>query len=177
MFDGDGYIYQNCYVVDNLDEAIKHWIGTIGAGPFFVQRNLDNLTIEYRGKPSIIDINLAIGQAGPIHIELIEVNCSNPTVYTDMYPKGSGGFHHVGMLAKDFDAAVKAYEDAGYPAGMTGVFGKTPFAYMDTRSSVGFFTEFHEDTPEIRGMFDRIAQAAIGWNGDRPVRPIDEVLE
>lgn len=176
MFDGEGRIFQNCYIVDHLDTAIDHWVKTIGAGPFFKQSRLQ-LNIEYRGAPSTIDIELAIGQAGPIHIELIEVNCDNPTVYTDLHPKGQGGgFHHVGMLAKDFQAAVKAYEDAGYPAGMIGVFGKTPFAYMDTRASVGFFTEFHEDTAEIRTMFDRIAEASIGWDGTRPVRPMSELL-
>lgn len=177
MFEGDGKIFQNCYVVDDLDAAMDHWITTIGAGPFFVKRKLDNLDIAYRGEPSGIDIDFALGQAGPIHIELIQDNSKNPTVYNDMYPKGSGGgFHHVGMLAKDFDAAVAAYEAAGFPRGMIGMFGSTPFAYMDTRASVGFFAEFHQDTPEIRSLFDRVAAAADGWNGERPVRPMEEVL-
>ncbi|VWX50009.1 VOC family protein [Novosphingobium sp. 9U] len=178
MFDGAGRVFQNCYVVDDLDKAIEHWIKTIGAGPFFVNRKLDNLEIEYRGKPSGIDIDFALGQAGPIHIELIQDNSKNPTVYNDMYPKGSGGgFHHVGMLAKDFEAAVSAYEDAGCERGMIGMFGSTPFAYMDTRSSVGFFTEFHHDTAEIRALFDGVEAASKDWNGERPVRPMSELLE
>lgn len=178
MFDGDGCVLQNCYVVEDLEKAIDHWVKTIGAGPFFIMRKLDNLKIDYRGSPSSLDIDFALGQAGPVHIELIQDNSKNPTVYSDMYPKGSGGgFHHVGMLAKDFDAAVAAYERAGYPRGMTGVFGTTPFAYMDTRASVGFFSEFHEDTAEIRAFFAKIAAAAENWDGSDPVRPMSELFE
>ena len=178
MFDGDGKVYQIAFVVEDLDKAIDHWIKTVGAGPFFVLRKLDNLEIEYRGKRSGIDIDFALGQAGPVHVELIQDNSKNPTVYQDAYPKGSGGgFHHVGMLAKDFDAAVKAYEDSGSARGMTGMFGSTPFAYMDSRASVGFFSEFHQDTAEIRALFDAVADAAKDWNGDRPVRPMTEILQ
>jgi hypothetical protein len=173
MFDGDGHIYQNAYVVDDLDKAISHWISTVRAGPFFVARRIADLKIEYREAPSNMDISLAIGQAGPVHIELIQVHSDGPTVYTDMHRKGSGGgFHHVGMLAKDFPAAVEAFRASGYPVGMTGIFGTTPFAYIDTRSSVGFFTEFHEDTAEIRALFKKIADASIGWSGNDPVRAL-----
>ena len=175
MFEGEGVIYQNCYIVDNLDQALAAWTTNIGAGPFFVQRDL-KLEIEYRGKPSPIHIDLAIGQAGAVHIELIEVHSKNPTVYTDLRPKGHGGFHHVGLLAKDFEGAIAAYRKAGFEVGMKGMFGQTPFAYIDTCSSLGFFTEFHEDTPEIRGMFKRIAAAQIGWDKSRPIRPMAEIL-
>jgi len=173
MFDGDGVIYQNAYVVDDLDKAIDHWVTNVGAGPFFVRRRVDNLELEYRGKKSTIDIDLALGQAGAVQIELIKVYSENPTVYTDMYPKGSGGgFHHVGMFAKDFDAAIKAYQKRGFDIGMKGMFGNTPFAYMDARSELGFFLEFHEDTEEIRSVYKMVADAAIGWDRKEKTRPL-----
>jgi hypothetical protein len=173
MFEGAGHIYQNAYVVDDLDRAIDTWINTIGAGPFFVLRRLSTLAIEYHDEPSTMDISIAVGQAGPIHIELIQVHSKGPTVYTDMHPIGSGGgFHHLGMLAVDFPAAIDGYRAAGHRVGMTGVFGSTPFAYIDTRASIGFFTEFHADTAEIRGMFKMIADASRDWDGTDPKRPL-----
>ena len=173
MFDGDGVIYQNAYIVDDLDKAIDYWVTNVGAGPFFVKRRLDTLELEYRGKKSTIDIDLALGQAGAVQIELIKVYSTNPTVYTDMYPKGSGGgFHHVGMFAKDFDAAIKAYQKRGFDIGMKGVFGSTPFAYMDARSEMGFFLEFSEDTAEIRSIYKMVADAAIGWDRKEKTRPL-----
>lgn len=177
MFDGAGTIFQNAYIVDDIDAMIDHWVKLQGAGPFFLQRHLQ-LDLQYRGTPSSIDIDLALGQAGPIHIELIKVHCNNPTVYTDTVPKGSGPrFHHNGYLAKDFNAAVAAYQDAGFEIAMQGIFGETPFVYVDTFDAVGCFTEFHEDTSEIRGMFKFIADAASGWDGSRPVRPMSELLQ
>ena len=120
-----------------------------------------------------MDISLAIGQAGPIHIELVQVHNDTPTVYTDMYPKGSGGgLHHVAMLARDFPNALKAYRDAGFEVGMSGVFGTTHFAYIDTRSSVGYFTEFAADTEEMRALYKRVADAAVDWNGSEPIRSL-----
>lgn len=176
MFDGAGKIFQNAYIVDDIDEMIGHWVKLEGAGPFFVHRRLQ-LDIEYRGAPSSIDIDLAIGQAGPVHIELIKVHCDNPTVYTDTVPKGSGpGFHHNGYLAKDFNAAIAAYEQAGYQIAMKGIFGQTPFVYVDTVNAIGCFTEFHEDTAEIRSMFKYIADASVDWDGSRPERPMSELL-
>ena len=73
MFEGAGKVYQNCYVVNDLDAAISHWVNVVGAGPFFVKRRLDNLVIDYRGTPSSLNIDFALGQAGPVHIELIQV--------------------------------------------------------------------------------------------------------
>lgn len=176
MFEGAGKIFQNAYIVDDFDETIDHWVKLEGAGPFFVHRGLQ-LNIEYRGSPSPIDIDLAIGQAGPIHIELIKVHCDNPTVYTDTVPKGSGSrFHHNGYLAKDFEAAVTAYKNAGYEIAMRGIFGQTPFVYVDTFDAIGCMTEFHEDTAEIRAMFKYISDASIGWDGSRPMRPMSELL-
>ena len=32
-------IVQYAYVVNDLDEGIRHWVETLGAGPFFVSRN------------------------------------------------------------------------------------------------------------------------------------------
>ena len=173
MFDGDGIIVQNAYIVDDVDVAIDRWTTNVGAGPFFVRRRIDNLVLDYRGKPSTIDIDLALGQAGNIQIELIKVYSENPTVYTDMYPKGSGGgFHHVGMFARDFEAAISAYQKRGFALAMKGIFGKTPFAFMDARSELGFFIEFHEDTEEIRNTYKMVAEGAIGWDRKVKTRPL-----
>jgi glyoxalase/bleomycin resistance protein/dioxygenase superfamily protein len=176
MFEGDGHIYQNCFVVPDIDYAMAQWMKGIGAGPFFILRHVDNLPIEYRGAPSTMDISVALGQAGPIHIELIQVHCDNPTVYTDMYPKGTGGFHHVGMIAKDIEAAIHAYEKSGSPLVLRGVVASTPFAYVDSRRSLGFFTEFHQDTPQIRGLYQGVADAALEWKGENPIRSMADLL-
>lgn len=173
MFDGDGVIVQYAYVVDDLDAAIEKWVTLTGAGPFFVKRHWNDLEFTYRGKKSTLDMSVALGQAGANQVELIQVHCDNPTVYTDLHPKGNGGgFHHVAMFAKDFEAAVKAYEDKGFECGMRGIFGTTPFVYMDTTSALGFFTELYPPTDQVLGMYKMIADAAVGWDRLEYTRPL-----
>lgn len=173
MFEGDGAIVQYAYVVENLNQAIEHWTTDVGAGPFFVKAHLNDLDFKYRGKKSTLDMSFALGQAGAIQIELIEVHSDNPSIYTDMYPKGSGGgFHHVAMFSKDFDAAVRTYEQKGFEAAMQGIFGTTPFAYMDTRSALGFMVELYPPSQQLLDLYKMVADASIGWDRVEKTRPM-----
>src|SRR5882724_11898268 len=80
-------ILQIAYVVDNLDAVMRGWTETVGAGPFFAQKNM-HVETEYRGQPSWIDVSAAFGQGGAVQVELIEVHGDNPSVYRDMYSRG-----------------------------------------------------------------------------------------
>jgi len=168
-------IVQVCHVVEDLDDAIARWIENFGAGPFFVQRNL-RVPIVYRGSPSHIDIDVALGQSGELQVELIKIASMIPSVYRDVFPNGGGGFHHVAMFVPDFQDRLAAYEREGCPIGATGEFNGSGFAYVDTRSKVGFFTELYEEGEGMRKFYANIAGAAIGWSGESPVRPFEDVL-
>lgn len=52
--------------------------------------------------------------------------------------------------------------------------GKPAPLHIDLALDV--FAEFHEDTAEIRGMFERIAAAQKGGDKSRPIRPLQEVI-
>lgn len=171
----DDGIVQICHVVENLDEAVARWIANFGAGPFFVQRHL-RVPIAYRGTPSELDIHVALGQSGELQIELIEIASTIPSVYRDVYPNGGGGFHHVAMFVDDFQARLAAYEREGCPIGAVGEFNGSGFAYVDTRSKVGFFTELYEESEGMRSFYANIMAAAQGWNGENPVRPLSDVV-
>lgn len=170
MFQGDGVAVQYCFLVNDIDAAIKHWIGTTGAGPFFLRRRIDDLEIRYRGQPSSMDLSIALGQLGGAHIELIQQHNDGPTVYRDMFAPGEQGFHHIAMLAKDLDAALDSYTKAGFEIGMQGLFGSTGFAYVDTRSTTGIFTELLQETDEVKGLYKAVADAAQEWDGTDPLR-------
>jgi hypothetical protein len=57
-------IVQHAYVVEDLDESIRHWIEVLGAGPFFVSRNHVGRELTYRGAPSQTLVHYAFGQSG-----------------------------------------------------------------------------------------------------------------
>ncbi len=56
------------------------------------------------------EFSTALAQAGDLHIELVEQHCDSPSVYRDIFPKGEEGFHHVAVIAEDFDAEIARYE-------------------------------------------------------------------
>lgn len=168
----DGVIVQNAYVVDDLNESVDKWIRNVGAGPFFVVPNL-SLTVNYRGREMPLDIDLALGQSGLVQIELIKVNCSTENVYSDSFPQGiTCGFHHIAMFPQDLDKAIEDYEKKAYPLAMELMFGETRVVYMDARHDMGCMIEFYQDTPEMRAMYARVAEAAVKWDGRDPMRPL-----
>jgi methylmalonyl-CoA/ethylmalonyl-CoA epimerase len=174
MFEGDGVIVQTAYVVENLDKAIDYWTTNIGAGPFFVLRGYDQMeALEYRGKKGYFNIDFALGQAGTVQVELIQINSDTPSVFTDMYPKGSkGGMHHVAMFPKDIEAAIEAYRKQGLETVMRGKFGATQVAFVDARPTLGFMIELYPATDDMRGLYKMIADAAKNWDRKEKTRSL-----
>lgn len=171
----DGKIAQICFVVDDVEAAVMHWVNTLGAGPFFVQNGFSGLPITYRGTPSFLEMDVALGQAGALQIELIKPRGTAPSVFTDMYPQGGSGFHHVALFVDDFDAQLETFLADGHSIGTLGAMMESRFAYVDTRSTVGFFTEIYEDTDFMRGLHRLVANAAKDWDGTHPIRSLADI--
>jgi hypothetical protein len=179
MLKRNGKIVQCCFVVDDIDEAIGRWVKETGAGPFYIIRHMNDLEIQYKGRPARNDVSLAIGQAGDVQWEVIQAHGDNENVFTDMYPKGSGhGFHHFASIVDDFDQTIAGYVDDGHELTVHGMFGRsTKFAYLDFRKTLDCYVEIIENTDEIRNMFDRVAAASVAWDGTRPIRPFSELVD
>ena len=75
-----------------------------------------------------------------------------------------GDFHHVAIIADDFDAALARYADVEIAA--QGRFGDIRFVYLDTSATLGAMLEILEDRPAIRAFFAAIRKAAERWDGD-----------
>ena len=80
------------------------------------------------------------------------------------------------MITKDLDKDVESYQSKGFSVFVDGSFGDVRFAYMDTRPAIGCLTELVQDGDSIRRMCAVGANAAAGWNGDRPVRLLADYL-
>lgn len=163
-------LFQVAWVVNDLERSIRHWLNTTGVGPFFVIRHAKLERIEYRGAPAALDMSAGLAQAGPIQIELIQQHDDGPSAYRDAFPKGQEGFHHLCTMTDSFDADVDRYRSQGCPAVTQGAFGDMRFVYVDTRASLGHMTEIIEDRDSVKKMFKLIADAAVDWRGDDPIR-------
>ncbi|MFV2178078.1 VOC family protein [Actinomadura sp. LOL_016] len=162
------------WVVDDLDAAIKTWLETTGAGPFYVMRHVAPESTRYRGKPASVDTSLAMAQFGGIQIELIEQHDDVPSAYRDSVPVGTSAVHHLGGFAQDFDAEVERYVKLGIDIAYEGLFGDMRFAYIDTRSTIGCMTELMEPRPIILDLFAMVEEGSRNWDGSDPVRLVGD---
>lgn len=165
-------IIQNAWVVTDLEAAMARWTRDFGIGPFFTFPHVQLQNLKYHGQPASLDMSVAIAQAGPVQVELIQQHCDNPTCYTDSIPRGGHGFHHVAVFAKDYDRELAYWRDKGFPVAAEGLAGTMRFAYIDTRPITDCMIELIEDEPNIRAAFKIIADAARDWDGRDPVRPM-----
>jgi hypothetical protein len=168
--------FQASWVVPSADQAAALWTRTMGVGPFFVFADVEVDEFLYRGTPSRYGCRVAIAQAGDMQIELIEQPHDLPSAYRDLVPKGRSGFHHVGLFAEDFDREVAAYDALGFVRAAEGRVGAMRFAYIDTSPAIGCMVEILAEDAAMRGAFAGIAAAAQGWNGERPLRGIEELV-
>lgn len=162
----DQHILQLSWVVNDLADAALRWHRTMGIGPFIVNRNIAITDAVYRGQPQSTDFSTAIAQAGPVQIELVEQHDQSASCYRDMIPTGVEGFHHVAMIAENYDDAVARYAAQGHAVASSGRFGEVRFCYVDTTASLGHMVEILEESRAIRRFFSMIESASEEWDGD-----------
>ena len=174
MFAGAGPIIQSAWVVRNFDESRGVWIAR-GAGPFMVSRRMV-IDVAYRGQPAQLDLSVAWGQFDGMQIELVQQHDDGPSAFRDSFPDGpkggEGSHHHLGMLNSDYDKCFNDCIARGYVAATSGCFNGTRFAHFDTCATFGFMTELTEATEPLLDFYQRVAEAAEGWDGSDPVRQI-----
>lgn len=168
----DRTVFQNSWVVPDLEAAMRHWVNVCNIGPFFVlDHKQDIVDVTYRGRPSTLSMRLALAQAGPVQIELVEPLGDGPSCYRDTVGAGQSGFHHVCMWTRDIDADAAHYESLGFAtANMGRVRDSIRFAYFDTFPALGCMVEVMEYTAEVAAIFKVIADAARDWDRDDPIR-------
>ena len=165
---------QLCYVVDDLDAALKFWTEKMKVGPFFL---LEHVKLEdqiFRGRPADekTDITVALGNTGALQIELAFQHNDTPSVYKEEWlNKGRTGVHHFGFIPEDYEANFKAFVDMGFePAFQCNIAG-SPLCYFDFLDTLGHYVEFWENSDLYRNIFRATEEAARNWDGSNPVRP------
>ena len=167
----DRTIFQNAWVVPDIESACMKWVDELGIGPFFLTDYKPGTfeSITYRGEQSDLSMKVAIAQAGNVQIELIEP-LTEQCAYHDSVPKGQMGFHHMCVWTLDFEADLTYMESLGYTAANTGKVGHIDFAYFDTRPLMGCMLEVVTKNEGTVARFAEIAAAAENWDGKDPIR-------
>jgi catechol 2,3-dioxygenase-like lactoylglutathione lyase family enzyme len=169
---------QVCWLVPDLDAAIERWVETTGAGPFYVMRHVELENVTHRGQPSSYDHSAAIGQWGPIQIELQQKHCDTPSITSEMFAPGETGIHHYNWWVADVDAEIQRMEALGFETVFTTGIGTTMYtAWFDARPLFGALIEIYADSPFVREVGRIIQDASTDWDGVDPVRPFAGLVE
>ncbi|AMK19641.1 MULTISPECIES: VOC family protein [Sphingobium] len=161
-------IIQYAYVVNDVEAACLRWADMFGAGPFLIVPNFRGLNGRYRGQPAGDIVTHALGQCGAVNIQFTQQHNDAPSVWRDMYPKGSQGLHHVMLMPDDIESERQRFEEAGCVIGAefddplkVGEDGQPITArvyYIDARPLIGCFVELFEGSDLIRGTLETLAR-------------------
>jgi len=168
-----GPITQLAFVPADFDSALRFWVETMGAGPFFLLEHVKMEGLRYRGQPAPdVDFSAAMGHWGDLQIELIRQYNDAPSIYSDWRHQGREGLHHVCVLTADMAAARGLCAAAGAEVLQEGTLrgGAAEIIYVDTLGGPGTMVEIMKPDPAALAFFARIRAAAKDWNGDDPLR-------
>jgi catechol 2,3-dioxygenase-like lactoylglutathione lyase family enzyme len=171
-------VVQLCFLVDDVDAAVARWVSVMGAGPFFVMRHIPLQRVTFRGQPITYDHTAGLGQWGDMQVELHHQHCDSPSPAKELFASGQNGLLQVSWLVDDIDAEVQRMDALGFPVAFTteNEGGSLPAVWFDTVAFLGTFVEVYQASV-ARPAYDAIKRAAHGWNGERPLRTIDEIAE
>ena len=172
-FPGGGYCYvQLAFVVPDLIVAAHKWVDVHGVGPFFVLPDNGPATVRYRGTETKLHTRIAVSQAGPLQIELIEqVSADAPSVFRGLYGHDEVGVHHLCTMTAVYDVAVAHYESRNYSlVAELDAPGLGRVGYVDTSRDFGLMTEVVQWSDAFHTMSSKTARACATWDGSDPVR-------
>jgi methylmalonyl-CoA/ethylmalonyl-CoA epimerase len=127
-------VSQVAFVVEEIEDGVDRFGALLGVGPWQLYRFEPPTLTEttYRGEAREYSMILALADVGGTMIELIEP-LTGPSIYTEHLEDHGEGLHHVACFAfDDPEGTVEAFEDAGMSVLQSGVYGETPYWYVDT---------------------------------------------
>lgn len=167
-----GNVCQNGYVVRDIETALKHWTEVLGVGPFYY---IDSVPVDhftYRGKPSDLEMSIALGNFGDLQIELIQQRNDAPSMYREFLEAGHEGLQHMSCWTKTYQQDYDRLTAQGYKVAQEGQIGgeQGRFVYFDTQTHGGTVMELSDISGAKGDFFEHIRKAAKDWDGRNPVR-------
>ena len=169
-----GGIRQVGYVVRDIEKAMRMWSDTLGVGPWFYTEEVGTTEFRYYGSPSRLPrLSIALANSGDLQLELIQQRDDAPSLYLDTLAMNGETAQHVAYWTLDrFDELAARLLDNGYIEGHAGRMGhkRGRFAYFVHSGLPGAMIELSEMTGGKTEYFQKVRQAAAGWDGADPIR-------
>jgi Glyoxalase/Bleomycin resistance protein/Dioxygenase superfamily len=161
------------YVVESIEATVERLAEQLGAGPFFIVRNVPLESVTSRGEPAEFVHHSAFGLCGGDPIELMEMVRLAPERIEARFSGARPRVHHVAWAVPP--AAVGALrrelEDRGLAEYLSARLGELDTTLHDASASLGHDIEIHVDSQGLRDFFQMVREGAEGWDGSQPLRP------
>jgi hypothetical protein len=167
-----GPLRQMGYVVPDVEAAMKHWVEVCGVGPWFYAERLPLTAFSYGGKRyDDIHLSIALANSGEMQIELIQQRSDHPSMGRDFLAANPrGGLQHWSSWPENYDELYDHALANGYVVGQEGDAPRGRFVYFRNEGHPGTIIEMSHATPTRKRIFDAVRDAAVGWDGNDPVR-------
>lgn len=154
------------YWVGAIDPGMREFADALGVGPFAAMDHVLFAEFAMPGRDGAIvfDHAAAFAAWGPIVVELNAVHAIDDELAALLRPV-PGTVSHVSWLAPDLQAEVSRLERYGCTLINTAKTGPVEVAWVTGGELLPHPVEIHLDTPFMRGMHDRLAAMADGWDG------------
>ncbi len=168
-------VVQIAYFVPDAKAAAEDMARRFGAGPFFFVPRIELAWGEHRGKPQSFLHSSAYGQWGDVMMELVQQDEEGPSPFRDMYGPGESGIHHMAMMVDSLPDTYATCGELGIDvAAKAETLTGTEFAFIDVIAQQGHMIEVYEKSEGLLGFYEMIKQAAVDWDGAKPVRSLGE---
>lgn len=168
-----GTILQWGYAVKgDLHVIAEEYARKLGVGPFFVIKNATFKEFIHKGVPQEPLIQTAIGYWGDIQIELSQ--CVNEAKTHHMLGHREG-LHHVCVLVDSLDETIARFELQDKIMQSIVSTGGQRNIYIEDYIPGGYHLEIAEKNDSTNKAFNLMKEAALHWDGTRPVRDITDL--
>jgi methylmalonyl-CoA/ethylmalonyl-CoA epimerase len=167
-----GPIHHLGYVVDDLEATVQRLVSQLGAGPFFVLRDVAFEQVTSRGEAATFHHDSAFGQCGAMPIEVVQLKRLEPERVREGFSQSPPQLHHTAYVVppEHLAEAREDLERRGLPAFLQASLGDIDLTYHEAASLTGHHVELHADSHGLRDFFAMIHGASLEWDGSDPLR-------
>ncbi len=145
-FNKERKLFQIAFVTRDLEQSMKHWVETLGVGPWRVAAFTEETVKDFIVHGALVDepfkFLIAISWMGDTELEIIQP-VYGTTIYSKFLKTKGEGLHHIKERISDeaIDSVLSDYRKKGVGVTQSGRFFTDFHHYLDTEPKLDFVYE------------------------------------